>query len=611
MVEDLIALNLVAVVRALSDLGLVEIALLAAVLLLGPSRLARNASLQRFDRLLATWSRHRFALPAGMGIGLVAVRLLLLPIIAAPTPFIADEFSHLLLGRTLALGRFANPAHPLWQHFETIHVLQQPHYVSMYMPGQGLFLALGVLLGHPWFGVLITAGLMAAATMWMLQGWVPARWAAVGGLIVVLRYGLFSYWTNGYWGGHAAALGGALVLGTAGRAALAKPVHGWVLGAGLALMAVTRPLEGAVFALAALTALAWQSWRRGSLWRLLRAWAPGVVVLLAATAAFLLTYTHATTGNALKPGYLLNQEVYGWPMTLPGYQPPQVAFRHDELQKYFDWERNELTKKTTLLGWARFGLDYAQLLWRFFVGPALSIPLWFALRSAGSRRWMIPVCGGTAALAVVVFEMGYPHYLSPATGCIVLMLVHGLRVLRAWRRRSRAGVGLARACAAILVVCAAVRIVAEPFDAVARQHRNMMSWCCNPRPGDARDHIDRSLRQVPGRDVVIVRYDRDGHMDRNWVHNEADIDSSEVIWATDMGPVRNLELLRYYPARQFWIVDADHRPELLRVWPDVRNGAEKLGIRLASRPMDPLKPYIPEPEPQPALRIPAEPNGSH
>jgi hypothetical protein len=92
---------------------------------------------------------------------------------------------------------------------ETIYVLQQPTYASIYPIGQGIILAAGnALIGNPWAGVLLATVLMGGATSWMLFGCLPTSWAAVGGLLAALDYGLADSWVNSYWGGRSAPLEG-------------------------------------------------------------------------------------------------------------------------------------------------------------------------------------------------------------------------------------------------------------------------------------------------------------------------------------------------------------------------------------------------------------------
>jgi hypothetical protein len=68
------------------------------------------------------------------------------------------------------------------------------------------------------------------------------------------------------------------------------------------------------------------------------------------------------------------------------------------------------------------------------------------------------------------------------------------------------------------------------------------------------------LETKPGRHLVIVRY-QPGHdyLLDEWVYNRADIGSSKVIWARDLGS-RNAELVHYFADRQAWLVEPDYNP---------------------------------------------------
>src|SRR5277367_1412234 len=158
--------------------------------------------------------RQRLAVLTVGGTALL-LRLAMLPLCPIPHPCLDDDFSFLLAADTFASGRLTNPTPAMWKYFESIHITMKPTYMSMYFPAQGLVLAAGkVLFGRPWFGVLCAGAMMCAAICWMLQAWLPPSWALLGGMLAVLRLGLFSYWINTYAGaGSIAALAGALVLG--------------------------------------------------------------------------------------------------------------------------------------------------------------------------------------------------------------------------------------------------------------------------------------------------------------------------------------------------------------------------------------------------------------
>ena len=320
----------------------------------------------------------------------MTLRLMLLPWIPPPHPVVPDEYSHLLLAKTFLAGRLTNPPHPLWQHFESIHILSQPTYNSMYMAGQACFLALGKLLTGGFFGgVIISTALFCAALTWFLRMFVPPGWALFGGMIAAVRFGAASYWNNSYWGGSVAALGGALALG--GWAGLMK---NWKIGPALAfasgavLLANTRPYEGFGFMAVLFISLVWRAFKQRARMR----WSRVALSVAAASIVFsaagwaMARHWRAVTGSALTLPYQVNQRTYGWPLTLPFTPVRQIAYRHPELARYRDFEIGEHEMITNPDKIPLGLLQKTASLWIFFFGPALSGALLFATQILSTPR---------------------------------------------------------------------------------------------------------------------------------------------------------------------------------------------------------------------------------
>jgi hypothetical protein len=486
------------------------------------------------------------------GLLVLLARAALIPLLGVPQPRWHDEFSYLLAGDTFAHGRITNPTHPMWIHFESFHIIQQPTYMSMYPPAQGLVLALGERLGHPWIGQWMVTALMCSALCWMLQGWLPPAWALLGAILAAVRLGLFSYWMNGYWSASIVALAGALVLGALPRLLRKAKVRDAVwLALGLALLANSRPYEGLLLGLATATAgLGWLAGlRRPSRARVLSRVALPILIGVALAAAATGYYYHRVTGSAFRMTYEVNRQTYSQvPYFLWQSAGPEPLYHHAIMRAFYQRDFRDYQRSRTLAGFLSNKAEKTLFLWRFYLGPVLTLPLLMLPGIVRDRRMRFPLLAGAFLLLGTAAETWiHPHYVAAATGLLYLVLMQCLRHLRLWRWRGRPlGAAMVRA---LPVICLAM-IVLRVSVVVARP----AIW---PRGNLERAAIQQQLQNLPGQHLVIVGYAAGHDLEQEWVYNAADIDQAKVVWARDMGAGENQELLHYFERRQVWRVNAD------------------------------------------------------
>jgi hypothetical protein len=323
-----------------------------------------------------------------------------------------------------------------------------------------------------------------------------------------------------------------------------RALQGLVLGAGLAILAATRPVEGALYSIPFVAILAW-NFRQNVLALL----AASVPVLLCAAA--LGVYFSHITGSPFVTAYQIHQKTYGWPMTLAFVKPPLVEHHNIEFERYYKFERSEHERVEGPVNFLQYLTFRIQEYWRFFLGPALTVPLIMFKRVWRGRRMLL--IGASGGLFAVLIEGGAsPHYLAPATAILIAIVVECCRHLRASR------VYVVKFLPAMMALVLTLRLGAQSFGLPYTQQLNFQSWCCRVVGNSPKARIAAMLG--PGNHLVFVRAKTSEYNLFQWIYNDADIDESRIVWARDLGPERNAELIRYYPSRQAWIVDPNVDP---------------------------------------------------
>jgi len=424
----------------------------------------------------------------------------------------------------------------------------------MYPPAQGFVMAMGQVLGNPWIGVLLSDAAMCTAILWMLQAWMPAGWALLGGVFAALNLGIASYWMNSYWGGAVAAIGGALLLGALGRIKKrASVASALLLGLGIAILANSRPYEGFVFCIpAGVWLLAWLAGKiksRDAARDRIR------IVLLPFSAVIILTlgfigyYNWQLTGNALLFPHVLNTRTYhSTPLFLWERLKPELTYHNQQFEDFYNgWEREDYQTSwkdalnVTAEKLARMGVEF------FWPGTLFLLPaLPFAFRDRKMRLLVVTLFLSLAGVFAVIWSA--PHYAAPVTCVVYALLAQSVRHLRTMRWKAHPlGVALSRALVVLLVLSTGVN--------VARRSCDPLWWTCTGDP--SRVVVTKQLLTISGKHLIVVRYSDDHNIHDEWVYNAADIDGSKIIWARELDPEQNAKLFAYFKDRHIWLVEPD------------------------------------------------------
>jgi hypothetical protein len=499
----------------------------------------------------------------------VVLRLSMLHTAPIPTALGADDFSYLLLGDTLAHFRLTNPTHPMHRFFETLFVLQEPSYSSIYPLGPGLALAFGQLVfRQPWAGIAISTAAFTALCYWMLRAWTKPTWALLGGVLAVVEFGPFNHWMNTYWGGALAAAAGCLVFGSMPRLKERWRTRDAVLlGIGLAIHLLTRPFESIFLAFAVILYFTPMIVKTVELRPLLRSVGIATLMVLPAIGLMLL-HDKKVSGSWTTLPYALCRYEYGVPCTFTLQENPvphreltieqQTAY---EVQSFVHGPSTDTLENffNRLAGRVRF--------YRFFFLPPLYLALPAFFWSFRDRRMRYVV--GVLLLFFVgtnIYPYFYAHYVAGVTCLFLLVTVVSLENLS----RLRIGEHLVGpdAVRVILFLCGAhfvfwYGVQMSSNQSFAKELEQYQTWDeVNHGDPDGRIAVNRQLAQAPGKQLVFVRY-WPKHEVTEWVYNGADIDRQRAVFARDLGPAENDKLRSYYPDRQAWLLEPDARPPKL------------------------------------------------
>ena len=167
-----------------------------------------------------------------------------------------------------------------------------------------------------------------------------------------------------------------------------------------------------------------------------------------------------------------------------------------------------------------------------------------------------------AGMVIEIFMI--PHYLAPFTATFYAIGLQAMRHLRVWSAEGKpVGRTLVRLTFSLCLLLAPVRLFSRTLGITISEwpaSNWAAMWYGPDYYGTERAQIESRLEQLPGKQLVIVRYGPQRNCLDQWVYNSADIDKSKVIWARQMDAANDLDLMHHYKDRKVWLVRMDTEP---------------------------------------------------
>lgn len=296
-----------------------------------------------------------------------------------------------------------------------------------------------------------------------------------------------------------------------------------------------------------------------------RAVAP--LVLVTAATAWMGYYDYKAFGSATTLPYTVDRNTYA---IAPYYvwQPPrpEPVYRHAAMRTFYHkGELDFFTKIHSVKGFLPQTLLKVAFFVLFYAGFILLIPLLMVRRVFLDRRIrFLVICVFILAAGMVIEIFLLPHYVAPFAAAFYAIGLQAMRHLRIWKPEGKpVGLTLTRLTVTVCVVLAGLRLFAQPLHIAPPEWPASnwnFTWFGPEHYGVERARIETELEQLPGQQLAIVRYGAVHNSFEEWVYNVPDIDTSKVVWAREMDPADNKELIHYYAHRKVWLVEPDATP---------------------------------------------------